>query len=154
MSASPLPTFRVQKVRLCVLDPKFLVLNGYRVTIHASPGYRACIRKVTRPFCNLLKIRRWACIHCCCNLVTLSNPDWQDGAYSYGQKTRTHCFARIDLTASGLLFISGPQVRSLYGPPIKSTTYVVHASTSIPVKSVLNLFSGNRACLFSALILM
>ena len=52
----------------------------------------------------------------------------------------THSFARIDPTIARLLFISGPQVRPLYGPPIKSSTYVVHASTPFGEKPVLDLF--------------
>jgi hypothetical protein len=33
-----------------------------------------------------------------------------------------------------------PQVRSLHGPPIQSTTYVVPAQTPFPIKPVLDLF--------------
>jgi hypothetical protein len=33
-----------------------------------------------------------------------------------------------------------PQVRSLHGPPIQSTTYVVPAQTLFPIKPVLDLF--------------
>ena len=39
------------------------------------------------------------------------------------------------------LLISGPQVRSLYGPPITSSTYVVPAQSPFPIKPVLDQFS-------------
>ena len=58
----------------------------------------------------------------------------------YGQKTRTHCFMRMSLNASALLLISGPQVRSLYGPPMESSTYTFPAQTPFSIKPVLNLF--------------
>ena len=53
----------------------------------------------------------------------------------------THSFARMDLTISRLLLISGPQVRSLYGPPINWSTYVIPAQTPLAIKPVLDLFS-------------
>jgi hypothetical protein len=45
------------------------------------------------------------------------------------------------------LFISGPQVRPLYGQPIKSMAYVVLAKTLFSIKPVLDLFSEvGRVC--------
>jgi len=39
-----------------------------------------------------------------------------------------------------------PQVRSLYGPPIQSTTEVVPAQTPFPIKPVLDLFLEIGGC--------